>query len=234
MAIKRIGGSRGWMVAIALLVPCEAAAAQRDVVVVFNTGTPSIRFAAEDVQAALRLKAFTGFHTVQNIIDPKYGPMKADEDGESPRLMSVKAYVDGEAPGGRLTPLEVADALIRHADTGLQRVEHLAPGATPGSNKELRQTLGDIKAMAWLGRYYAEKIRGAVALYRYQKRGDRRDHENARAHLQTASSHWRQYAALWSAQYVGQVLTRMGLTPVDIRAIQTFVDEDIPAPLGAR
>ena len=175
----------------------------------------------------------TGFHTVQNLIDPKYGPMKADEDGESPRLMSVKAYVDGEAPGGRLTPLEVADALIRHADTGLQRVERLTPGANPG-NKELRQTLGDIKAMAWLGRYYAEKIRGAVDLYQYQKRGDRRDHENARAHLQTASSHWRQYAALWSAQYVGQVLTRMGLTPVDIRAIQTFVDRDIPAPLGAR
>jgi hypothetical protein len=33
---------------------------------------------------------------------------------------------------------------------------------------------------------------------------------------------------------VPQVLTRMGLTPVDIRAIQTFVDRDIPAPLGAR
>ena len=88
--------------------------------------------------------------------------------------------------------------------------------------------------MAWLGRYYAEKIRGAVDLYRYQKGGDSRDHQSARAHLQTASSHWREYATIWSQQYVPQVLTRMGLTPVDIRAIQTFVDRDIPAPLGAR
>jgi hypothetical protein len=180
----------------------------------------------------------TGFHTVQNMINPKYAPMNAEEDGQSPRLMSVKAYVDGEAPGGRLTPLEVADMLARHADEGLQRVERLAPGTNPGTkpgtNKELRLTLGDIRAMAWLGRYYAEKIRGAVDLYRYEKGGNSRDHQNARVHLQTASSHWRQYAALWSAQYVGQVLTRMGPTPVDIRAIQTFVDRDIPAPLAGR
>jgi hypothetical protein len=92
----------------------------------------------------------------------------------------------------------------------------------------LRLTLGDISAMAWLGRYYAAKIRGAVDLYRYQKSGASRDLENARAHLQTAAAHWRQYAGIWSSQYVGQVLTRMGLTPVDIRAIQAFVDRDVP------
>jgi hypothetical protein len=172
----------------------------------------------------------TGFATVQHLIDPKYPPMNATEDGQSPRIMSVKAFVDGEAPSGRLTPLAVADQLARHADQGLQSVARLSPG----TNKELRHTLGDIRAMAWLGRYYAEKIRGAVDLYRYQKGSDARDHQNARVHLQAASSHWREYAAIWSSQYVPQVLTRMGLTPVDIRAIQTFVDRDIPAPLAPR
>jgi hypothetical protein len=167
---------------------------------------------------------------VQDVIDPKYGPMGADEDGQTPRLMSVKGFVDGEAPAGRLTPLEVADLLSRHADDGLRRVERLAPGG----DKELRHTLGDIRAMAWLGRYYAAKVRGAVDLYRHQKGGDRRRHQDARAHLQAASSHWRRYAELWSAQYVGQVLTRMGLTPVDIASIPTFVDRDIPAPLADR
>ena len=172
----------------------------------------------------------TGFATVQNIIDPKYQPMSAEEDGQSPRIMSVKAYVNGEPPNGRLTPPEVADLLERYADAGLRRVERLAPG----SDKELRHTLGDIKATAWLGRYYAEKIRGAVDLHRYQKAGDRRDHQRARGHLQTAAANWKRYAELWSAQYAGQVLTRMGLTPVDIREIQTFVDRDIPTPLPAR
>jgi acyl-CoA reductase-like NAD-dependent aldehyde dehydrogenase len=144
--------------------------------------------------------------------------------------MSVKAYVNGEPPNGRLTPPDVADLLERYADAGLRRVERLAPG----SDKELRHTLGDIKATAWLGRYYAEKIRGAVDLHRYQKAGDRRDHQRARGHLQTAAANWKRYAELWSAQYAGQVLTRMGLTPVDIREIQTFVDRDIPTPLPAR
>ncbi len=172
----------------------------------------------------------TGFATVQNLIDPKYPPMSAAEDGQSPRLMSVKAFVDGEPPAGRLTPLDVADRLARHADAGLQDISRLAPG----TDTELRHTLEDIRAMAWLGRYYAEKIRGAVDLYRYQKGSDTRDHQNARVHLLAASSHWREYATIWSRQYAPQVLTRMGLTPVDIRAIQTFVDRDIPAPLGAR
>jgi hypothetical protein len=169
--------------------------------------------------------SLTGYATVQDLITPKYAPMSANEDGQSPRLMSVKAFVDGEAPAGRLTPLEVADLLARYADVGLAKAEPLSPGV----NQELRQTVGDIKAMAWLGRYYANKIRGAVDLYRYQKNGDAKDLDRARASLQAAASHWKTYAGLWSAQYVGQVLTRMGLTPVDIKAIQTFVDRDVPA-----
>jgi hypothetical protein len=102
---------------------------------------------------------------------------------------------------------------------------------SPGTNKELRLTLGDINAMGWLGRYYAEKIRGAVDLYRYQSTGLTNHYTNARAHLITASNNWSQYSALWSTQYVKQVLTRMGLTVVDIAAIQTQVNADIPAPL---
>ena len=171
-----------------------------------------------------------GFATVQHFIDPKYPPMRADEDGEAPRLMGVKAFVDGEPPDGRLTPLEVAGRLEDHADAALRRLEPL----TPGDDKELRHTFGDIRAMAWLGRYYAAKIRGAVDLYRYEKARNARDHQNARRHLQLAASHWRQFAALWSAQYVGQVLTRMGPTIVDIAAIQTFVDRDIPPHLDTR
>jgi hypothetical protein len=168
--------------------------------------------------------SLAGFASVQDLINPRYAPMSAQEDGQRPRIMSVKAFVDGEAASGRLSPLEVADHLAAYADAGLKSIDGLSPGA----NKELRLTLGDISAMAWLGRYYAAKIRGAVDLYRYQKSGASRDLENARAHLQTAAAHWRQYAGIWSSQYVGQVLTRMGLTPVDIRAIQAFVDRDVP------
>jgi hypothetical protein len=36
---------------------------------------------------------------------------------------------------------------------------------------------------------------------------------------------------VWSAQYVGNVFTRLGPTPVDMTAIQAAVEKDIPAPL---
>lgn len=172
--------------------------------------------------------SLAGFASAQDLITPRYPPMRADEDGQSPLLMGVRPFVDGEAAAGRLTPLEVADLLERHADTGLARIGRLAAGGS----KELRETAGDIRATAWLGRYYADKIRGAVHLYRAQKSGSGQDWDGARTHLTAAASHWRRYAEIWSSQYVGQVLTRMGLTPVDIRAIQSFVDRDVPAAPG--
>jgi hypothetical protein len=172
--------------------------------------------------------SLAGFVTVQDLIAPKYQPMKADEDGQVPRIMSVKAFVDGDPPAGRLTPLDVAGLLERHASEGLKHIDRVAGG----TDRTLRETRGDITAMAWLGRYYAAKIRGAVDLYRFQSTGGTRHHVRARVHLQEAASHWKRYAALWSSQYVGQVLTRMGLTPIDISAFQAFVDREIPAPLA--
>lgn len=169
----------------------------------------------------------SGFRTVQNFIDPEWDPMQASEDGDRPLLMSVKQFVNGDDVNGRLTPLDVADLLQQHADNG----QALIQGLSAGSNKELRLTLGDINAMAWLGRYYAAKIRGAVDLYRYQRNGLASDHNNARTHLIAASGHWSRYAALWSSQYVQQTLTRLGRNPVNIANLLQRVNADIPAAL---
>lgn len=165
-----------------------------------------------------------GFESVQKFIKPRWDPMKATEDGDRPLLMSVKEYVDGVKPDGRLNPEQVADQLQHFADRGLASIQ----GLDAGTNKELRSTLGDIKAMGLLGHYYAEKIRGAVALYRYETGGDAAHHAQARKHLIAASNYWRQYSAQWSTQYVKQALTRMGLTVVDIAGIQAQVNADIP------
>jgi len=166
----------------------------------------------------------SGFETVQNFIIPRWDPMQSSEDGQSPLLMSIKQYVNGDAANGRLNPEQVADLLQQYADDGLTRIQTLSPG----TNKELRLTLGDIKAMGQLGRYYAEKIRGATDLLRYQVTGLASNYTDARVHLITASNHWSQYAAQWSTQYVGQVLIRQGSGLVDIAAIQTNVNADIP------
>jgi hypothetical protein len=169
-----------------------------------------------------------GFETVQKFITPRWAPMKATEDGDRPLLMSVKEFVDGAKLDGRMTPEQVADQLQQFADRSLASIQ----GLDAGTNKELRLTLGDIKAMSSLGGYYAEKIRGAVALYRYETSGDATHHAQARKHLIAASDYWKQYAAQWSSQYVKQVLTRMGLTVVDIAGIQARVDADIPSEIA--
>jgi hypothetical protein len=170
-----------------------------------------------------------GFVGVRDFITPKFPPMREDEDGETPRVMSVKAFVAGEPPAGRITPLEVADRLDRFAADGVERISTVRAAGEP----ELQDTIGDIRAMAALGRYYAAKIRGAVELARYEQAKDASAHARARTALQASANHWREYARLWSAQYVGNVFTRLGPTLVDMTTIQTAVDKDIPAPLPA-
>jgi hypothetical protein len=58
-----------------------------------------------------------GYLGVQALIDPLYAPMDASQDGQAQRLMSVKEYVNGASPNGRLTPLDVASLLEQYANT---------------------------------------------------------------------------------------------------------------------
>jgi hypothetical protein len=118
----------------------------------------------------------------------------------------------------------VAAKLKQHADAGTNSVTGLSAGA----NVDLLETIGDVKATASLGRYYADKILGAVELYRYQK-----DNSNTAAlaaattHLKNSADHWRQYAAQWSSQYQKQYLDRVSAL-IDMVALQAKVDADIP------
>jgi len=44
--------------------------------------------------------------------------MASNEDGQSPRLKSVKDYVNGVSTNGLQTPLQTADLLEQYADAG--------------------------------------------------------------------------------------------------------------------
>jgi hypothetical protein len=161
---------------------------------------------------------------VQAFITPTFAPMSSSVDGESQLLMSVKDHVDGQAANGRLTPVDVAAKLKQHADLGLSNVT----GLNPGSNKDLKETLTDVRAMAALGLYYSEKILGAIELYRYQKDASNAvAFANAKTHLQNSSNHWKQYAAEWSSQYLPQRLGRLNAV-IDMVTLQASVDKDIP------
>ena len=121
-----------------------------------------------------------------------------------------------------ITPLQVADALETDARTTLQLLEALPQTAT---NKELRLTIGDLKAMAYLGNYYAEKIRGAADLALFDRSGQAGQRDSAVRHLDAALDHWRRYAGVATSQYRPQLLTRVGY--LDLNGLIENVTADI-------
>jgi hypothetical protein len=122
------------------------------------------------------------------------------------------------------TPPEVATALERDADTTLQLVTELRQQAD-ATDKELALTLGDYEAQAWLGRYFAAKIRGAIDLAEFNESGNAAAQASALKHVENALAHWKQYAAIYGRQYLPQLLNRVGTA--DIPALTAKAAEDI-------
>ncbi|TDF90603.1 carbohydrate-binding family 6 protein [Paenibacillus piri] len=163
-----------------------------------------------------------GFHTVQHFIDD--APMP--ESG----LVSIPDYcekiIESSFISGK-SPSRVAQDLNNYADRTLGLIEEIYTA----TDKELRLTIGDLRAMSYLGRYYASKILGAVQLCLYQKTGELSHQMQAVKHLQAASQHWGIYAAQTASQYIPQYLTRQGYDIVDVTALQAEVDRDITIAL---
>ncbi len=158
-------------------------------------------------EACLSHPRYKGFYTVKHFVEGDSMPGSG--------ILNVRTYRDrtkANQPMGGITPLEVAQALEAFAANAV------VTGFSPSPSKELRNTLSDIDAMSHLGRYYAEKIRGAVDLAMGRK-------DSAVGHLETALGHWRKYAAVYASQYKPQLLNRVGF--VDIEALTAKVAEDI-------
>jgi hypothetical protein len=129
-----------------------------------------------------------------------------------------------------MTPPAVADALDAAAAAALAAVA----GVSPGDNIDLSEALGDYTAFARLGRYYARKIRGAVALERFEHAGGGAAAQAAAvAALTDASAEWRAYAAAMEAQYAPvSVYARTGLA---VRSeLQAAVDNDVAIARAAQ
>lgn len=130
---------------------------------------------------------------------------------------------------GRITPIDCAAALAGWSDTALRLAGELR--ASSGSaGREFEQTLGDIEAMAHLGRYYAEKTWGACDLAMFDQTRRRTDQASAIAHLESARDAWRRYATVRDAQYVPNFFNRIGW--VDVTALTARTEEDIGIARG--
>jgi hypothetical protein len=123
------------------------------------------------------------------------------------------------------TPVEVAVALAGFANSALSLIRELRSVPTPLSSRELRQTIDDNEAMAHLGVYYAEKIRGACHLALFDASAAEEDHQSSIVHLGLALEAWKRYAAVRDAQYLPGFYSRIGW--VDITALARAAARDV-------
>jgi len=154
----------------------------------------------------------SGFLTVDDYyFDREPMVLTRIDNAPDPQCISVtewaKAFLAGKKLKG-VTPLQVADNLDKYAATALAALPVLRKNV--GDNVELKETLNDIESMAYLGRYYADKMRGAakLAVFREGNRQDKQYLEQAVAHLKYAVDEWKAYAAILSSQYKTQLLAR--------------------------
>lgn len=108
----------------------------------------------------------------------------------------TKAFLSGTGINGE-TPLLVAGKIIENADQALK----WADGQTMEADKELLITIDDIKTIAWLGKYYAHKIRGATFLALFRETLDRKWYEKVIEELNFSVGYWRHFAASATANY---------------------------------
>lgn len=164
----------------------------------------------------------SGFHDVNRFIT--LGVHPGTDNIPIPKY--VEGVTTGNVPRGT-TPLQVAESLHRNADAALAALAGLAAG----DNRELQETLGDIRAMALLGKYYGCKIRGATELALFRQTGTAARQQAAIEQLTQASVHWADYTAQAASLYRNPLWTnRVGT--VDWTELSAEVARDIEIARG--
>ena len=152
-------------------------------------------------------------------------------------ILSIQEYASSiikkESPDG-ITPMEVSDNLDKLAEKALNGVKTLRRNSD--TNKELAATLTDIESMAYLGCYYADKIRGAAELAVFRADPRRKEHQvSAVRHLSNAVKEWEAYARVATSQYRPQLFSRthymnweklLDKVKEEVETIRTSVNSD--------
>ena len=159
----------------------------------------------------------TSFDAASNI--EKTTPFDATEDIEKTTPFDAAENIE------KTTPFDVASNIEEYADQAMYGVQRIRASATKRQERELLYTLDDIEAMALLGFYYSNKIKGATFLCLYGKSRNKRYRENAVCFLRTASDYWLMYSEKSKIMYKPQLLDRLcGIVDVQRFDILTVLD----------
>ncbi|MDR1638045.1 MAG: hypothetical protein LBR93_12005 [Treponema sp.] len=154
------------------------------------------------------------FHSV---LDFTQGPACPDSG-----YLSIGDYCDcvsrGEAPQG-ITPPEAAERIEQYCRAALSLLQSAegqsvnSKSAVTGRSFAAKNLLEDIRAMAYLGLYYAYKIRAATAVLLCRQAARPQDAKNRRreaiANAREAAACWKVYSSSVAARYRPQRLDRL-------------------------
>jgi hypothetical protein len=86
----------------------------------------------------------------------------------------------------RITPVALADSINSFCGKALQITE----GITTGTNTDLLYEVSDIRAWAYLGLYFSNKLKAAVEYQKYLDTNDINFHSNAIKWLEKSAENW--------------------------------------------
>jgi hypothetical protein len=119
----------------------------------------------------------------------------------------TKAYLSGSPINGE-SPFQVADKIQNSADLALSWAYKHHSELPP----DHRITIDDIKTIAYLGKYYSHKIRGATYLALFRETFEREYYLNVINELNLSAGFFRRYAAYGMANYHNPLWTnRVGI-----------------------
>jgi hypothetical protein len=157
-------------------------------------------------------KTDSGFHDIETFINMP--PHKYAGVQSIPDFVQRKKSDD-------ISPLELADLIDRDVEAASATLDKF--GAA--KNKELQLTLSDIAIICEMGRYYADKIRGAtyVAMARHTKVAT--DKDNAVDALTQAAQHYENYVRLVKSRYVSRMwFNRVGILDFEEQNADVLAD----------
>ncbi len=132
-----------------------------------------------------------------------------DHQTLDPKYFNIADYVKHSSSGmpiapDRITPLDVASETEQTA-----RVLQVILGGIKAEPGPIDYEIADALAWSHLGLYFAEKIRGAVALQSYRLSGDRAQQALAVEHLELALKHWSDLADVTDEVYPEFLSTKL-------------------------
>jgi hypothetical protein len=169
-------------------------------------------------EANLSNPGHKGFYTVKDYAERE--PMPGSN------IQPILYWVDTKLKRSKtelISPLAVADTLEMLSNAAFASLKKL-PKYVHTSPSELDQTLSDIEDFAWIGKYYAEKIRAACDLALLDATKDEGYRKTALQHLDLAKTYWNRYAAIYTVKNKPAFYNRVG--SVDIEKLKLKVDED--------